>query len=172
MSITETVCTSTGHRPSSTWSNPRQPLCYIAAEDRLPIRPGEAETDALVHAEEDILSPPCFNWKTLENFLGSASMGDLTDYKPSPQLTKLCLLDDRCSSSCQTERLANPQFQQQPHSNDGDSTFRANLNEQELYLRLLEKVSASCYPSNLVTNRASTRHRKFTPTDEYCMYSR
>ena len=166
MSIPETASTSPeGH--SLTRSNPFQPLRYIAEDDRLSVRPGEAETDAFVHAGEDILSPPCFNWKTVEKFLGSACMGDLTDYKPSPQLPRLCLIDDR---SCPPY----PQSEQPPHSKDGDTgtTFRKNLNEQELYRRLLKKVSTSCCLSNLVTTCAPTRDRKFTPTDECCMYSR
>jgi hypothetical protein len=186
MFIVETTSTSSGGRRFSTWSNQfctRHPLCYIAENDLLPARPGQTERDAFIHAGEDILSPPCFNWKPLELFLQRAHLGDLTDHKPCPGLSRRCLIDDRSSSSCQSESPLNPQFEQQLHSKDedtihgscllqlGDTTFRKNLNEQDLYHRLLEKVSTSCYPNNLVTTCAPIRDRTFTPTDECCMYS-
>lgn len=199
MSVFETTSTSSRGRRFSTWSNqfcPGQPHRYIAENDLLPVRPGQTEKDAFIHAGDDILSPPCFNWRPLELFLQRARLGDLTQnasgqastldltgQRPCPRLSSMCLIDDRSSSSRQSEIPAHPQFEQQLDSKDGDyihgsclpqlggTAFRKNLNEQELYHRLLEKVSPSCYPNNLVTTCASTRDRTFTPTDECCMYS-
>jgi hypothetical protein len=49
------------------------------------VRPGETESDAFIHAGEDILSPPCFNFRPLDLFLQRAQLGDLTNCNPSPR---------------------------------------------------------------------------------------
>jgi hypothetical protein len=165
MSTFEVPSFSSGGRRFSTWSNQfctRQPLQIIAEDDILPVKPGQAESDAFVHAGEDVLSPPCFNWKPLDAFLQRAHLGDLTDGNPCPHLTRLCLIDDRSSSS-QSKSPPNRQSEQQLHPTDGvpqqgtnipqlsTDVFRKNLNERELYHRLLRKVGFSFQANSLLT---------------------
>jgi hypothetical protein len=156
MSIFETSISRSRGRSFSTWSNQfytRQPPHSTADNELVPIRPGQTESDAFIHAGEDNLSPPCFNWKPLDLFLRRAHLGELTGIKPCLQLSRLCLIDDRSHSAYQSESLPNSQVEQQLHPEDGEHThgshisqrgvtdFRKNINERELYHRLLEKAS-------------------------------
>jgi hypothetical protein len=185
-SIPETDSSASRRRRSSTWSDyfsARQPLRYVAESNPLPVASGKSEVDAFIRPEQDVLSPPCFNWKPLYLFLQRNHLGELTGHEPCYQLSKLCLVDDRSSSSGESEssltllsehRLhskdEDPTIRDSPRPRVGDTIFRKNLDEIQLYNRLLEKVSTSRYPIDLVTTCIPTRDRTFMPTDESCRY--
>jgi hypothetical protein len=195
MSIFEASSTPSRGRSFSTWSSQfsaRPLLQDISESDPLLVRPGETESDAFIHAGEDILSPPCFNFRPLDLFLQRAHLGDLTNCNPSPRLSTLCLIDDRSnpnpklrrrSSSSQSESLSSLQFEQQLSPKEGNPihdsylpelgghVYREILNEQELYNRLLEKVSSPFHLHYLVTNCSLTRNRMIMSIGECCTFS-
>ena len=134
MSVYEGASASSRGRRISTWSDQfctgQHSHAGAGNINPLPVSPGETEVDAFIRAGEDILAPPCLNYKSLESFLQRARLAELTDLKPCPRLSKLCLIDDRSSSSIQNRS--------DPYC------FRKNLDERELYHRLLQKVSGFC----------------------------
>jgi hypothetical protein len=163
MSIFEASSTPSRGRSFSTWSSQfsaRPLLQDISESDPLLVRPGETESDAFIHAGEDILSPPCFNFRPLDLFLQRAHLGDLTNCNPSPRLSTLCLIDDRSNPN---PKLRRPEL--------GGHVYREILNEQELYNRLLEKVSSPFHLHYLVTNCSLTRNRMIMSIGECCTFS-
>jgi hypothetical protein len=139
------------HHLSSTWNrhfcnNETRPRAVES--EPLPVDPGECKINTFIWAGEDILSPPCLNWETLELFLKSAALRDLTDRRRSSQLSTLCLIDDRSSGTCQRQDPSNLHVQHGIQS----ASFRKVLNERELYERLLENVSQYPASENLVSD--------------------
>ncbi|MCJ1473072.1 hypothetical protein MMC13_001722 [Lambiella insularis] len=122
MSIWETASiTSSGARRNSTWSNQfcvGNRLRDIEEGGPLPLRSGQTEKEAFIDAGDGILSPPCFNWRPVKSFLQRAHLGDLTSHRPCPQLSKVCLIDDRSSPSFESDMLHHLQVEQQTELKD------------------------------------------------------
>lgn len=141
-------------RGSSAWSehfSRPQPLRHTTENEVPQAAPDQTDTEAFLHSFADVLTPPCFNWYTLEVFLNSAkSPPGVLPTKPS-ELPKLCFLEDRSQNSVRShictngdERMSGIESitRQQSTERMDDLISPQALNEEELSHYLGQNVSS------------------------------